>query len=64
MTAAGMKREVVFEPVNGPLNDHVDDAYRTKYSNSPYLAAMISERARSATIQILPADKGIESNAL
>lgn len=57
MTAAGMNREVVFESVNGPINDRIDDAYRKKYSNSPYLAAMISQRARSATVQVLPADK-------
>jgi hypothetical protein len=27
ITAAGMTRKVSFEPVDGPLNDLVDDAY-------------------------------------
>lgn len=52
--AAGMTREVVFEPVNGELNGRVDDAYRAKYRGSPYLAPMIEARARSATIRVRP----------
>ena len=35
--AAGMTKEVRFEPVDGPMNDRIDDAYRAKYANSPYL---------------------------
>lgn len=52
--AAGMTREVAFEPVTGPLNDRIDEAYRTKYARSPYLKPMIGVRARSATIRIVP----------
>jgi hypothetical protein len=52
ITAAGMTKNVVFEPVYGGLNDHVDDAYRAKYRGSPYLKPMIGDRARSATIKI------------
>ncbi|WEK49042.1 MAG: DUF2255 family protein [Candidatus Kaistia colombiensis] len=52
ITAAGLTKEVRFEPVDGAINDRIDDAYRAKYAASPYLAPMISERARSATIQI------------
>jgi hypothetical protein len=26
--AAGMTKEVAFEPVEGPINDRIDDAYR------------------------------------
>lgn len=52
--AAGMTTEVVFEPVDGALNDRIDDAYRAKYSKSQYLAPMISARARAATIKITP----------
>lgn len=51
---AGMTREVTFEPVNGALNDRIDDAYRVKYANSPYLKPMISARARSSTVRVLP----------
>jgi len=52
--ASGMSREVVFEPVEGPLNDRIDDAYRAKYDGSPYVAPMIGERARSATLRVVP----------
>src|SRR5204862_6250335 len=40
--AAGMKKEVTFEPVNGIINDRIDDAYQAKYRGSPYLPPMIS----------------------
>jgi hypothetical protein len=52
--AAGMTKEVTFEPVDGPINDRIDDAYRAKYRSSPYLGAMIGARARSATVRITP----------
>ena len=56
ITAAGMTREVSFEPVDGPINDRIDDAYRAKYKGSPYLSPMIGARARSATVGITPRD--------
>ena len=52
--AAGMTKEVTFEPVADPIHDSIDDAYRAKYENSPYLAPMISARTRSATVRIVP----------
>lgn len=55
IAAAGMTKEVTFEPVEGPINDRIDDAYRAKYANSPYLNPMIGHRARSATVKITPA---------
>src|SRR5262245_53899263 len=30
ITAAGMTKEVMFEPVQGSINDRIDDAYRAK----------------------------------
>lgn len=54
ITAAGMTKEVTFEPVNGPINDLIDAAYRTKYRGSPYLSPMIGARARSATVKVMP----------
>jgi hypothetical protein len=54
--AAGMTKEVAFEAVDGPINDHIDDAYRTKYRESPYLSPMISDRARAATVKVMPRD--------
>lgn len=49
-----MTKDVVFEPVNGPINDLVDDAYRAKYASSQYLRPMIGARARAATVRIVP----------
>jgi hypothetical protein len=54
ITAAGMTREVTFEAVEGPINDRIDDAYREKYHDSPYLSPMIGPRARSATVKVTP----------
>lgn len=54
--AAGITKEVTFEPVNGPINDLIDDGHRAKYRGSPYLGAMIGARARSATIKVMPRD--------
>jgi hypothetical protein len=56
VTAAGLTETVGFSPVNGSVNDLIDDAYRVKYRGNPYLDSMISERARSATIKITPCD--------
>jgi hypothetical protein len=56
--AAGRLKEVTFEPVDGPSHDaikeRIDDAYRAKYRGSPYLTAMIGQRARAATVKIMP----------
>ena len=55
IVAAGRTREVAFEPMEGFINDLVDDAYRAKYRSSPYLESMIGPRARAATVKITPA---------
>jgi hypothetical protein len=52
--AAGITKEVSFEPIDGVINERIDDAYRAKYKTSPYLKPMIGERARSATVRIVP----------
>lgn len=54
ITVAGMTKEVTFQPVDGVINDLIDDAYREKYKGSAYLNSMISSRARSATVKIIP----------
>ena len=54
ITVAGMTKEVTFEPVDGPINDRIDGAYRAKYRGSPYLNPMIGARARSATAKVMP----------
>src|SRR5437762_477658 len=52
--AAGMAKQVRFQPVDGEINNRIDDAYRKKYHGSPCLNSMISAKVRSATIKILP----------
>lgn len=54
ITAAGMTKEVSFEPVAGAIDDRIDDAYRAKYRGSPYLKPMIGAGPRSATVRITP----------
>jgi hypothetical protein len=53
-----LTKDVTFEPVEGPLNDAIDDAYRAKYRSSPYLGSMIGARARAATVRITPRETG------
>lgn len=53
-TATGLTHEVSFTPVVGPINDRIDEAYRTKYRDSPYLNPMIGAGPRAATVQIVP----------
>jgi hypothetical protein len=55
IAAAGMTKEVVFEPVDGPINDRIDEVYRAKYHGNSYLGSMISAGARAATVKIMPA---------
>ena len=54
ITAACLTEEVAFEPVDGKINDRIDDAYRAKYKGSPYLSPMIGAGARSATVKVTP----------
>lgn len=52
ITAAGVTKDVFFEPISGKVDDRIDEAYRRKYARSPYLEPMIGERARAATVRI------------
>ncbi|MFT3849542.1 MAG: DUF2255 family protein [Propionivibrio sp.] len=54
ISAAGSTFDVAFEPVSGAINDAIDAAYKAKYSTSNYLRPMISERARAATVKVMP----------
>ncbi len=63
ITAAGMTKGVDFEPVDGPINDRVDEAYRAKYRDSPYLKPMIGARARAATVKVTPSEAGASGTA-
>lgn len=51
--AAGIKKDVEFEPIKGEeINSKIDEAYRSKYRSSPYLGSMINDRAKAATVQV------------
>jgi hypothetical protein len=54
ITAAGLTKGVRFEPVETATHEQIDEVYRAKYKGSPYLQPMIGDRARLATVQILP----------
>lgn len=60
ISAAGTTQDVAFAPVDGAINDRIDEAYRTKYRGSPYLAPMIGQRARAATVRISPAPSTLQ----
>jgi hypothetical protein len=63
ITAAGLTKEVTFEPSEGPINDRIDDAYRAKYHGSPYLSPIIGPGARSATMKVMPRETKERRNA-
>jgi hypothetical protein len=52
ITSIGQTLNVNFEAIDDADHEKIDDAYRTKYGSSPYLASMIGSRARAATIKI------------
>ncbi|HUO34933.1 MAG TPA: DUF2255 family protein [Candidatus Acidoferrum sp.] len=54
ITAAGITKEVSFEPAEGAIQDRIDDAYRAKYKGNEYLKPMIEARARAATMKVAP----------
>lgn len=56
ISVAGTTQNVGFEPVEGPINERIDDAYRAKYSGSSYLGSMVSDRARAATVKVIAED--------
>ena len=54
IATAGITKEVAFQPVDGAIQDRIDDAYRAKYKGSSYLSPMINARARAATVKVVP----------
>lgn len=55
MTAAGMEWNVTFARADDAVAAQIDEAYKAKYGSSPYLGPMIGNKARTATVVILPA---------
>jgi len=57
ISVGGVEKNVTFEfPNDEKTNDLVDEGYKKKYEGSPFLAPMISQRAREATVRLLPAE--------
>lgn len=54
ISAAGLTKEVTFDDASQVPQEAIDAAYRKKYKSSPYLAPMVSGRARSSTVTIQP----------
>lgn len=54
ITAADITKDVIFERIDGAVNDLIDEAYRANYNSSSYLKPMIGNRARSATVKVTP----------
>ncbi|MFE4835809.1 DUF2255 family protein [Arthrobacter sp. NPDC056691] len=44
----GIDAAVSFTPVNGEINNRIDDAYSLKYAHSPYLAPTCRQGSRTA----------------
>ncbi|MDQ0618636.1 DUF2255 family protein [Arthrobacter globiformis] len=55
ITAGGIEKDVAFVPTHDvALKDRIDDAYRAKYTHSPYLPPMLTDRVRAATVRVDP----------
>ncbi|MCB0655380.1 MAG: DUF2255 family protein [Saprospiraceae bacterium] len=50
---AGLVKTVEFAPVTGTILEEIDEAYRRKYSKSPYLSSMINAQAKAATMRVI-----------
>jgi hypothetical protein len=54
IAAGGITKDVIFEPVDGEINERIDDAYSMKYKGSPYLPPMLAAGPRGATVRVVP----------
>ena len=52
--AAGMTKEVTFEPVDGTINNRIDDAYPGEVQRQPVPQPYDRRTRRSATIKVMP----------
>lgn len=55
ISIAGLTTPATFEPIGGEIQERIDAAYREKYHASSYLAPMLGEGPRAATVRISPA---------
>lgn len=57
ISVGGVEKDVTFTFLSDTtLIDQVDEAYRSKYFDSPYLQPILGDAPRSATVQLNPAD--------
>jgi hypothetical protein len=54
ITAGGVQREVLLEPLPETARSAVDAAYRKKYGSGPYVDAMLAEAAVGTTVRLVP----------
>jgi hypothetical protein len=54
--AGGVDKDVTFVDADGAIDDHIDNAYRTKYRRygARFVNLMVSPAARAATIKLVP----------
>ena len=52
--AAGMIKEVTFDPVQDDINNDIDEAYMKKYGSGADMWEMTGARVRAATVKIIP----------
>jgi hypothetical protein len=56
--AGGLQRDVTFDEDPAADRTDIDDAYRTKYSRSSSVDAMVTPDAAATTLRLVPAEKG------
>ena len=58
--AGGIDKDVTFVDADPEINDQIDAAYRTKYRRyaASIISTIVSSKARSATIKLLPRSTG------
>jgi len=55
ISVGGVEKDVRFEfPTDEETLDKVDQGYHEKYKDSSYVPPMVSQKAREATVRILP----------
>ncbi|KAF1298593.1 hypothetical protein BAU15_10710 [Enterococcus sp. JM4C] len=61
LSVGGIEKEVHIRIVQDEsLNEAIDKGYEKKYAGSAYLAHMIGQLAKSATVEFIPIDDSVE----
>jgi hypothetical protein len=54
LRAAGIERDVTFDPDHDAEPTAIDDAYRAKYGRSTYVDAMVAPSVATTTLRLVP----------